>query len=153
MLECALSADLHVGGTYKMSQSKVERRKLEKKNRAKTMKKQKIKKVVGWSVFGVIVGCILAATVGMKIYKSIPKYVEAEKLNAFVTETWVEKGYSDLFTSDDTATDTDADEEDVDEDDVEYSDDGIDEDGIDIVDEDDNDIEIEEVDDSEDTAE
>jgi hypothetical protein len=147
-----------------MSQSKVERRKLEKKNRAKIMRRQKIKKVVGWSVFGVIVGCILAATVGMKIYKSIPKYVEAEKLNAFVTETWVEKGYSDLFTSDDTATDTDADEEDYDDEDyydeedyddedAEYSDDSIDADGIDVIEEDDDDIEIEEVDDSENAAE
>lgn len=63
-----------------MSQSKVDKRKYEKKNRAAIMKREKRKKILGWCIFGVLVGCILAATLGVKIYKAIPKYVEAEKL-------------------------------------------------------------------------
>ena len=59
-----------------MSQSKVDKRKYEKKNRAAIMKREKRKKILGWCIFGVLVGCILAATLGVKIYKAIPKYVE-----------------------------------------------------------------------------
>ena len=68
-----------------MSQSKVDKRKYEKKNRAAIMKREKRKKILGWCIFGVLVGCILAATLGVKIYKAIPKYVEAEKLGAEMT--------------------------------------------------------------------
>lgn len=71
-----------------MSQSKVDKRKYEKKNRAAIMKREKRKKILGWCIFGVLVGCILAATLGVKIYKAIPKYVEAEKLGAYVSQTW-----------------------------------------------------------------
>ncbi len=63
-----------------MSQSKVDKRKYEKKNRAAIMKREKRKKILGWCIFGVLVGCILAATLGVKIYKAIPKYVEAERI-------------------------------------------------------------------------
>lgn len=92
-----------------MSQEKVEKRKNEKKNRAKIQKRQKAKKIAGWSIFGIVIGCILAATVGVKIYESIPKYVEAEKANAYVNEIWAENGYDSLFTNvTNEATDTDA---------------------------------------------
>lgn len=93
-----------------MSQSKVEKRKYEKKNRAAIMKRQKMKKIAGWCIFGVLVGCILAATLGVRIYKAIPKYVEAEKLGAFVSQTWAENGYGEYFpaTASD-AEDTDSD--------------------------------------------
>ena len=80
-----------------MSQSKVDKRKYEKKNRAAIMKREKRKKILGWCIFGVLVGCILAATLGVKIYKAIPKYVEAEKLGAYVSQTWAEQGYGSIL--------------------------------------------------------
>ena len=39
-----------------MSQSKVDKRKYEKKNRAAIMKREKRKKILGWCIFGVLVG-------------------------------------------------------------------------------------------------
>lgn len=92
-----------------MSQEKVEKRKYEKKHRAEIQKKNRRKKILGWSIFGVLVGCIIGGTAGVKIYEAIPKYVEAEKLNAYVSQVWAENGYGDYFT--DTASDTDAEEE------------------------------------------
>ncbi len=62
-----------------MSQSKVEKRKYEKKNRAAIMKRQKMKKIAGWCIFGVLVGCILAATLGVRIYKSNSKVCGSRK--------------------------------------------------------------------------
>ncbi len=97
-----------------MSQSKVEQRKYEKKHRAEIAKKQKRKKILNWCIFGVFVGCILAATLGVKIYKAIPKYIEVDKLNAYVSQVWAENGYGDYFSSDD-ASETDADEDDSDD--------------------------------------
>lgn len=102
-----------------MSQSKVEKRKYEKKNRAAIMKRQKMKKIAGWCIFGVLVGCILAATLGVRIYKAIPKYVEAEKLGAFVSQTWAENGYGEYFPA--TASDAE-DTEDIDSDSTEATD-------------------------------
>ncbi len=100
-----------------MSQSKVEKRKYEKKHRAEILKKERRKKILGWAIFGVIVGCILAATLGVKIYNAIPKFVEAEKLSAYVSQVWAEHGYGDYFTSDD-ASETDADEDEDDDEEV-----------------------------------
>lgn len=104
-----------------MSQSKVEKRKYEKKNRAAIMKRQKMKKIAGWCIFGVLVGCILAATLGVRIYKAIPKYVEAEKLGAFVSQTWAENGYGEYFPA--TASDAEDDTEDTDSDSTEATED------------------------------
>lgn len=92
-----------------MSQEKVEKRKQEKKNREKIKKQQKAKMILGWSSFGIVVGIIFAGIFGPKIYESIPKYVEAEKAHAYITQTWVEHGYNNLFTT--TSTPTDADTE------------------------------------------
>jgi hypothetical protein len=89
-----------------MSQAKVDKRKQEKKNRASIKKKKKIKKIAGYSIFGIIVGCILGGTIGVKIYKSIPKYVDSDKFGAYVNEVWAENGYNTYFTT--TATDSDA---------------------------------------------
>ena len=90
-----------------MSQEKVDKRKYEKKHRAEIMRKQKRAKIAGWIIFGVLLGALLGSTLGVKIYNSIPKYVEAEKLGAFVNEVWAENGYGDYFT----ATVSDAEEE------------------------------------------
>lgn len=92
-----------------MSQEKVEKRKYEKKNREKLKKQHRTKLVLGWATFGIVAGIILAGIFGPKIYNSIPKYIEAEKVNAFVTQTWVENGYNNLFTAADSDTDTDND--------------------------------------------
>lgn len=97
-----------------MSQSKVDKRKYEKKNRAAIMKREKRKKILGWCIFGVLVGCILAATLGVKIYKAIPKYVEAEKLGAYVSQTWAEQGYGSYFENSSTATASNAEDTDSD---------------------------------------
>ena len=97
-----------------MSQSKVDKRKYEKKNRAAIMKREKRKEILGWCIFGVLVGCILAATLGVKIYKAIPKYVEAEKLGAYVSQTWAEQGYGSYFENSSTATASDAEDTDSD---------------------------------------
>lgn len=101
-----------------MSQSKVDKRKYEKKNRAAIMKREKRKKILGWCIFGVLVGCILAATLGVKIFKAIPKYVEAEKLGAYVSQTWAEQGYGSIFpaTSSDASDGDSTDVEDTDSD-------------------------------------
>ena len=96
-----------------MSQTKVDKRKYEKKNRAAIMKREKRKKILGWCIFGVLVGCILAATLGVKIYKAIPKYVEAEKLGAYVSQTWAEQGYGSYFENSSTATEDTASEADT----------------------------------------
>ena len=61
-----------------------------------------------------LVGCILAATLGVKIYKAIPKYVEAEKLGAYVSQTWAEQGYGSYFENSSTATASDAEDTDSD---------------------------------------
>ncbi len=96
-----------------MSQEKVEKRKYEKTHRAEIMKKQRRKKILGWSIFGILFGGIIGSIAGVKIYNAIPKYVEAEKLGAYVSQVWAENGYGDYFS--DTASDTDAEEEEEDE--------------------------------------
>lgn len=96
-----------------MSQEKVEKRRYEKKHRAELIKKQKRNKIIGWTVFGILVGCLLASTLGVKIYKSIPKYVEAEKLGAYVNELWAENGYGNYFTATDSDVHEDAEIEDT----------------------------------------
>lgn len=53
-----------------MSQSKVDKRKYEKKNRAAIMKREKRKKILGWCIFGVLVGCILGSYTGCKDIQS-----------------------------------------------------------------------------------
>lgn len=92
-----------------MSQEKVDKRKYEKKHRAEIMKKKRRHKIIGWSIFGVVLGGIVGSIAGVKIYNAIPKYVEPEKLSAYVSQVWAENGYSDYFS--DTASDTDAEEE------------------------------------------
>ena len=54
----------------------------------------------------------MGSIVGVKIYKAIPKYVDAKSLNEYVDRAWQDNGYDSLFT----ATDTDATEEDSSED-------------------------------------
>ncbi|MGN0396019.1 MAG: hypothetical protein ACI4EF_11710 [Coprococcus sp.] len=90
-----------------MSQSKVERRKYEKKNRAAIMKKQKIKKAAAITLTVIIILGIFGGTVGYQIYKAMPKYVKADKLESVVENTWKSNGYEGILP----ATATDAEEE------------------------------------------
>jgi hypothetical protein len=102
-----------------MSQEKVDRYKKEKKNRAKTIKKKKIRNAATIVILAAIVGAAIGVPLGKKIYN-----VEAEKraANATITaglysswfdEFWVTNGYSErvgFATDDDTlATATDSD--------------------------------------------
>ncbi len=86
-----------------MSQSKVDKRKYEKKNRASIMKKQKAKKVAAITLTVFIILAIFGGTAGYKIYKAIPKYVQADKLESVVEKTWKDNGYEGVLPA--TATD------------------------------------------------
>ncbi len=100
-----------------MSQEKVDKYKEEKKNRAKTIKKNKVKKALG-----ICLACLLAgAAIGVPIGKFAYNRHQAEiKRNATIPagdfENWFNKyyvgNYSDLFqgfsTTDATGTDASA---------------------------------------------
>lgn len=101
-----------------MSQSKVDKKKYEKKHRQEILKKQKCRKLAAKIAAIVVVVGIVGSVAGVKIYKAIPKYVEASELSNFVKETWEDNGYDTLFT----ATATDA-SEDTDSEDTENTDD------------------------------
>ena len=74
-----------------MSQSKVDQRKYEKKHRKEILRKQKVKKVLAVTITIVVIAGIVGSIAGVKIYKAIPKYVEASSLNSYI-----DKAYSDL---------------------------------------------------------
>ena len=63
-----------------MSQSKVDKKKYEKKHRKEILRKQKIKKVIAITVTIVVIAAIVGSVAGVKIYKAIPKYVDASSL-------------------------------------------------------------------------
>lgn len=89
-----------------MSQSKVDQRKYEKKHRKEILRKQKIKKVAAVTATIVVIAAIVGSIAGVKIYKAIPKYVEASGLNSYIDKAYSESGYDSLFP----ATSTDADD-------------------------------------------
>ncbi len=97
-----------------MSQNKVDRRKYEKKHRAELMRKEKAKKAAAITLVVVVICGILAGTVGYQIYRVIPKYVKADKLESVVEKTWSESGYDGVLPA--TATDAEEDEDISDED-------------------------------------
>ena len=106
-----------------MSQEKVDRYKKEKKNRAKTMKLNKIKKAVGIFVAALGLGAIIGIPLGRHIYKVQKEEAEKHKtISSSSYETWFadkwDKEYASLFTSAedlqemlDSATASDADAE------------------------------------------
>ena len=91
-----------------MSQSKVDKKKYEKKHRKEILRKQKIKKIIAITVTIVVIAAIEGSIAGVKIYKAIPKYVEASDLNSYIDKAYSDSGYDSLFP----ATDTDAAEND-----------------------------------------
>ncbi|MBO4864678.1 MAG: hypothetical protein J5517_09940 [Eubacterium sp.] len=119
-----------------MSQAKVDKYKEEKKNRAKIMKRNKIKKAIGIFIAALGLGAIIGIPVGKKIYS-----YEKEKAarNATITaldfDDWFNKkwagSYSSLFANaqalqdmlnSSTATDADAEEEYIDDEDLDVED-------------------------------
>lgn len=76
-----------------MSQSKVDKKKYEKKHRKEILRKQKIKKIIAITV------TIVVIVAGVKIYKAIPKYVDASGLSEYVDKTWKDSGYDTLFSA------------------------------------------------------
>lgn len=77
-----------------MSQSKVDKKKYEKKHRKEILRKQKIKKIIAITVTIVVIAAIV-----VKIYKAIPKYVDASGLSEYVDKTWKDSGYDTLFSA------------------------------------------------------
>ena len=122
-----------------MSQAKVDKYKEEKKNRAKTLKKQKVAKVIGVLVAALGVGAIIGIPLGKYIYNT--KKEEEARSRTIVSsnfETWFGeywgKNYSDVMSStniDDLmnqlqdASATDAESEDAD-----VEDEGVEEPGV-----------------------
>ncbi|MCM1289023.1 MAG: hypothetical protein NC240_12010 [Clostridium sp.] len=98
-----------------MSQAKVDKYKKEKKNRAKTIKKKKVKAAVGFIVLCLIVGAAIGFPLGKKIYKDYAAEraanatIEANMFHYTLQKYWSEN-YTELFphSHDDTASDTDA---------------------------------------------
>ena len=87
-----------------MSQSKVDQRKYEKKHRKEILRKQKVKKVLAVTITIVVIAGIVGSIAGVKIYKAIPKYVEASSLNSYIDKAYSDLGYDSLLP----ATGTDA---------------------------------------------
>lgn len=81
-----------------MSQSKVDKKKYEKKHRKEILRKQKIKKIIAITVTIVVIAAIVGSVAGVKIYK-IPKYVDASGLSEYVDKTWKDSGYDTLFSA------------------------------------------------------
>ncbi len=85
-----------------MSQAKVDKYKEEKKNRAKTMKIQKVKKAIAIIVVALGIGALIGIPLGKYIYK-FKKEQEAKKATIVSDKyaTWFEenwgKNYSDIF--------------------------------------------------------
>ena len=82
-----------------MSQSKVDKKKYEKKHRKEILRKQKIKKIIAITVTIVVIAAIVGSVAGVKIYKAIPKYVDASGLSEYVDKTWKDSGYDTLFSA------------------------------------------------------
>ena len=137
-----------------MSQAKVDKYKEEKKNRAKTMKLNKIKKGIAIFVCALGIGALVGIPLGKFIYK---KQKEAAARNATITvadyESWFDKkwagSYSSLFANSadalqdllNGASESDA-EEDDDSEEIDAEELGVDDD--DVIELDADDLEVEE---------
>ena len=75
-----------------MSQEKVDAYKKEKKNRAKIMKRKKIKKALAVFILSLGVGALIGIPLGKHIYKVQKEEAELNKtIKASEYETWFEK--------------------------------------------------------------
>lgn len=76
-----------------MSQAKVDKRKYEKKHRKEIERKKKIKTTVTCVVAALIIGSIIGVPLGIRIYRSIPKFVGDSTLEAFVAN-YIDENYA-----------------------------------------------------------
>lgn len=76
-----------------MSQEKVDKRKYEKIHRKEIEKKRKIRVAVNCVIAALILGAIIGVPLGIRIYKSIPKFVGDSTLEAFVS-TYIDDNYA-----------------------------------------------------------
>ena len=101
-----------------MSQAKVDKRKLEKKNRAKILRRKKIKQALAIFIAAIAIGALIGVPLGRKIYKEnkkredakaaeAAKYVSSDDLNSWLDEYWVDN-YSDIYSGISFATNNDA---------------------------------------------
>lgn len=110
-----------------MSQAKVDRYKKEKKNRAKEIRKKKIKKVIWVFVGAILVGGAIGYPLGKKLYKVSAEKRKAEAtINSELYDYWSQQYWAanhagimgideDLLDSlDDVSSDTDAEASDTD---------------------------------------
>ena len=111
-----------------MSQEKVDRHKKEKKNRAKTMRRQKVKKALAVFICSLGVGALIGIPLGKHIYKVQKEKADANRtivsseFDAWFEDHWKEKygyeaasstdaQYQDLLDQYNNASDTDAGEQ------------------------------------------
>lgn len=108
-----------------MSQAKVDRYKKEKKNRAKIMKRQRMKKYAAVVIIAMMVGGLLGIPLGKKIYNESVKRANANRMiSSLEYDTWFRQywvdNYSDLYAgsslANDIATEGDATGSDADKD-------------------------------------
>lgn len=76
-----------------MSQAKVDKRKYEKIHRKEIEKKRKIRIAVHCVIAALILGVIIGVPLGIRIYRSIPKFVGDSTLEAFVS-TYIDDNYA-----------------------------------------------------------
>ncbi|MBQ8318214.1 MAG: hypothetical protein IKL53_10995 [Lachnospiraceae bacterium] len=96
-----------------MSQAKVDKYKEEKKNRAKNIKKAKVKKVVTVLICAALVGVLIGFPLGRHMYNvSYEKRMENATVSAGLYDYWMSEymyeNYGSLFETTDTASSTDS---------------------------------------------
>lgn len=100
-----------------MSQAKVDKYKEEKKNRAKIVRNQKIKKSLGLCLVCLVIGGLIGIPIGKVSYdrysakKAEEKTISGNEFNEWFDSYFVDN-YSDFYTGASFATETDASETD-----------------------------------------
>lgn len=76
-----------------MSQAKVDKRKYEKIHRKEIEKKRKIRIAVKCVIAALILGAIIGVPIGIRVYRSIPKFVGDSTLEAFIS-TYIDDNHA-----------------------------------------------------------
>lgn len=77
-----------------MSQAKVDKYKKEKKNRAKMLKRKKIRKVITVFVLALAIGGVLGATIGRRYYDYV---TERERANRTVSALYFDDWFNNYY--------------------------------------------------------
>ncbi len=81
-----------------MSQAKVDKHKAEKKNRAKTIKRKKIKKVAGTLIGAALVGVLLGFPLGKHLYNiNYEKRMENATVSSNLYSYWFEQHWAENY--------------------------------------------------------